>query len=667
MFKLPFTASAVLLTGLSLMATHPLQADRREIGNLVLKGMPEIPERISRRLHQYQNTRSASLQGWHPSGEGILISTRFGETNQLHWVKRPGGARQQLTFFDEPVSGVAVSQHEKLNSAVVGRDVGGSENFQLYRFDLASGVAKLLTDGTSRNSAPSLSRAGDRMVYVTNRRNGKSWDIHLLDLAAEGESQPVLEAAGAWFPGSWSPDDRRVLVAQYVSANESYPFILDLESGELEALHRTSEQVAYSAADWAPDGKGMYFASDEGSEFLHLRYRDLSSGEEEVLTAHIPWNVGSVVVAPDGKHMAFTVNQDGVSKLHLWQLPSRRPAKLPQLPPGQVFGIGFSPDSRRLGLTLVSSQTPGDAYVVDLANAEVERWTYSEVGGLDSNSFVLPDLVHYDTFDEVDGEARQIPAFYYRPRGSGKFPVVINIHGGPEGQFRPTFNPNYQFMVEELGVAVLAPNVRGSSGYGKTYLKLDNGFLREDSVQDIGKLLDWIEVRPELDASRVVVMGGSYGGYMVLASMTHYNDRLRGGIDVVGISNFVTFLENTKGYRRDLRRVEYGDERDAEMRRHLLKISPTTNARKITRPLFIAQGLNDPRVPASEAEQIFDVVKKNGGSPWYMLAKDEGHGFRKKSNRDFYNSAVALFLEQVLLQGAPGAAASAGEPAASGR
>ena len=278
------------------------------------------------------------------------------------------------------------------------------------------------------------------------------------------------------------------------------------------------------------------------------------------------------------------------------------------------------------------------------------RWTSSEVGGLNTSTFVTPELIEYETFDLVDGKPRKIPAFYFKPeKSNGPMPVLISIHGGPESQYRPFFRSTLQYYLNELGIAVLAPNVRGSNGYGKTYLQLDNGGKREDTVKDIGKLLDWIAQQPELDSGRVGVMGGSYGGYMVLAAMIQFNDRLRAGIDVVGISNFVTFLENTKAYRRDLRRAEYGDERDPEMRAFLNKISPTTNAHKIARPMFIAQGLNDPRVPASESEQMVKVIRENGGAVWYMLAKDEGHGFRKKTNRNFYSNVVALFLQTFLL------------------
>ncbi len=645
--------AAMGVTALALAFTPSLQADtqRVEQGNLVLEGIPDIPPEVEERFRQYQNTRGAFLNGWHPSGEGILISTRFGETNQIHWVKTPGGARHQLTFFDEPVSGMQVSPDPALNSFVFARDVGGSENYQLFLYAMNSSSHRLLTDGKSRNGNPSISRRGDRVAFNTTIRNGKDWDIHIADLTQGTPPKPVLEKGGFWAAGDWSPDDHHLLIARLVSANETHPHLLDLRSGELKAIRPADTQIAYGAATWSHDGKGIYFSSDEDSEVQHLRYYDLASGDTKVLTADIPWNVGQVTVSEDGRWLAFIVNDGGIGKLHLWQADSHKPVALPALPVGQVFGIEFSPDSKRLGLVLMTQNTPADVFMLDLDSQDLERWTYSEVGGLDTSRFADVELIHYDTFDQVDGKPRQIPAFYYKTAADkqGSAPVLIDIHGGPEGQHRPGFNSRIQYLTQELGIAVLAPNVRGSSGYGKSYLKLDNGYLREDSVKDIGKLLDWIEARPELDAERVAVYGGSYGGYMVLAAMTHFNDRLRGAIDVVGISNFVTFLENTKDYRRDLRRVEYGDERDPKMRAFLEKISPTTNAHKITKPLFVAQGLNDPRVPASEAEQILETVRKNGADPWYFLAKDEGHGFRKKSNRDHFNNAMSLFLEKILL------------------
>jgi dipeptidyl aminopeptidase/acylaminoacyl peptidase len=323
---------------------------------------------------------------------------------------------------------------------------------------------------------------------------------------------------------------------------------------------------------------------------------------------------------------------------------------LPPLPVGLIGGLEFSKDGNELSMTLNTSQTSGDAYSINLATKELVRWTFSEVGGLKTDKFVAPQLIRYATFDKVDGKPRLIPAFYYKPRqANGKTPVIISIHGGPEGQARPGFSSTYQYLVNELGIAVLVPNVRGSSGYGKTYLTLDNGYKREESVKDIGALLDWVAKQPELDATRIGVTGGSYGGYMTLATLCTYNDRIRAAVDVVGISNFVTFLESTQEYRRDLRRVEYGDERDPKMREFLTKISPTTNAARITKPLFVIQGRNDPRVPVTESEQMVKTVRNNGGKVWYLVGKDEGHGFRKKTNTDYQGYATSLFWETFLL------------------
>lgn len=662
----PLAAALVLALASSLSALAPAAAaaevERIERGNLVIEGVPEIPDRISERITQYENTRSASLAGWHPGGKGVLISTRFGETSQVHWVQEPGGARRQLTFFDEPVGGAEPSPNAGVGGFLFSKDVGGSENFQIYYFDLADGRFRMLTDGASRNGGAEWSNDGRRFAYFTTRRNGRDWDIYVADVTEPDAAKPVLEPEGTWGVADWSPDDARLLVARYVSANESYPHVLDLATGELTEINPSDEKIAYGAARFSRDGKGVYYTSDEGSEFHHLRYLDLASGESKVLTAGIPWDVESLELSPDGRLIAFTVNEDGIAKLHLRDAATMAERPLPELPAGQIFGLEFSPGGEALGLTLISSQSPGDVYSIDLASRALTQWTFSEAGGLDTSKFVTPELVHYPTFDEVGGAPRRIPAFYYRPAGKGPFPVVVNIHGGPEGQARPFFNPITQYYVNEMGIAVLFPNVRGSSGYGKSYLLLDNGEKREDSVRDIGALLDWVAEQPELDAGRVAVVGGSYGGYMVLASMVHFDDRLRAGVDIVGISNFVTFLENTSDYRRDLRRVEYGDERDPEMRAFLERISPTNRAAEIEKPLFVVQGLNDPRVPASESEQMVDVIRDNGGAVWYLMAKDEGHGFDKKSNRDYFTQATVLFLERFLLGGEGGDEGSATIP-----
>jgi dipeptidyl aminopeptidase/acylaminoacyl peptidase len=494
------------------------------------------------------------------------------------------------------------------------------------------------------------------MAYSSTSRNGTDRDVWLRNTRT-GDTKLLVGAGGNWSPMDFSQDGSRLLVMKYVSAAESYPGVVDVASGTLELFPVDGGKASFGGFAFAPDGKAVYFISNEplsgkAQEFKTLRYHDPATGKLEVLSANIPWDVGGFTLADDGKHLAFVSNEDGISKLRVLSLPDHREVRLPALPIGVIGGLSFSPDGKRLALTLNSATSPSDVHVIDLGAATLARWTQSEVGGLDAATFVAPTLVRYPTFDKVDGVQRTIPAFYYKPSKpskTGKYPVVINIHGGPEGQSLPTFSSNAQYMANELGVAMLVPNVRGSTGYGKTYLSLDNAEKREDSVKDIGALLDWIAKQPELDASRVGVIGGSYGGYMVLASLTHYSDRIRAGVDVVGISHFGTFLKNTESYRRDLRRVEYGDERDPAMNAVFERISPLNNAHKIKSPLFVAQGRNDPRVPWTEAEQIVKAVRGNGQPVWYLLYADEGHGFRKKTNSDWFSAATILFWQQNLL------------------
>jgi dipeptidyl aminopeptidase/acylaminoacyl peptidase len=631
------------------MGAGTADVERVERGNLVIESIPEIPEEVFQRLQQYGNTRSASLEGWHPSGEGILISTRFGETTQLHWVKEPGGARHQITFFDEPILGATVSPSAEVNGFIFSKDIGGSEMYQLYFYDVASSRHRLLTDGESRHQNAVWANDGKHFVFTSPKRNGRDWDIYAGDIGKDGEAKSLLQEGGVWGVAEWSPDDSKLALGRYVSINESYPYIYDFETGKLDPLNPTDEKVAYGGMAFAKDGKGIYFTSDQGAEFQRLQYYNLKSGKIKVLSGEIDWSVEELALSDDGRYLAFTVNESGISRLYVRDLRSGKNLDLPETPVGQIYGLIFEPDGHRLGMVLDTPQTPGDIFSLDVKKKELVRWTNSEIGGLDSNALVVPELTEYPTFDEVNGKPRMIPAFYYKPEGEGPFPVVIDIHGGPEAQRRPYFRPMTQYVVNELGMAYISPNVRGSDGYGKSYLQLDNGFKREDSVKDIGALLDWIETREELDSERVVVSGGSYGGYMVLAAMVHYNDRLRAGIDVVGISNFVTFLTNTKSYRQDMRRAEYGDERDPEMKEFLMEISPLTHADKITKPMFIVQGQNDPRVPVTESEQMVSTIRENGGEVWYLLAMDEGHGFRKKSNRDYLEAAVSLFLERYAL------------------
>ena len=625
-------------------------------GNLVMEDVPAIPAAIVDSLNRYQNVRSAGFRGWTEDGAGIYVTTRFGDLNQIHRVDMPGGARTQLTFFKEPVYGV--SRRPGGSSLVFTRDSGGSEFSQIFLMDPASGRATMLTDGESRNSAVVWDRQGRRIAYQSTRRNGASNDIWVMDPAEPDAARVVLESPDGtwWSPAEFSAGGTRLLASNYVSITDARVHLVDLDSGAVTRLAGGSDKPSYNVPiGFDDENDGIWLITDQGGEFAQLAWQPADAeASPEIVTAAIPWNVSSAAISHDRRRLAFIVNEGGMSKLYLLDARTRQYRKVEGLPVGLAGSLEFSPDDNRLGLTLNTPRTPSDSFSLALGSDPLDhggltRWTKSEVGGLDASSFITPELIHFPTFDEVDGAPRRIPAWVYRPAGSGPFPVVISIHGGPESQARPSFSSTYQLWLRELGVAVVVPNVRGSSGYGKTYVGLDNGFRREDSVRDIGALLDWIDASPDLDSDRVAVFGGSYGGYMVLASAVHYSDRLKAAVDIVGISSFVTFLENTEDYRRDLRRVEYGDERDPEMRAHLERISPLNNVEKIGIPMFVVQGENDPRVPVTEAEQIVRALRDQGHKVWYMNALNEGHGYRRKENRDIYQQATVLFFQEHLL------------------
>lgn len=619
-------------------------------GQVVLQGVPEVPREIVDQLNRYQNVRGARFQDWSEDGESIYILTRFGNTRQLHRVGMPGGARRQITFFQEPLGG---AQRRPRGSALTfSMDEGGAEFYQVFLLEPESGDVRRLTDGASRNGAVVWSRDGARLAFQSTRRNGRSNDVWLMDAGDPDTARLAFESPdGSWWgPSDFSADGKKLLLQNYVSVTDSRIHLLDLESGRQRLLAGGSEHPGvHLDAQFDAGGGGIFLLTDEGIDFTRLAHLDLETGERQIITADIDWNVEKLALSEDGSRAAFEVNENGISRLYLMNPASRQFRRVEQIPTGLMSAIKFSPDGRRLAMTLQTARSPSDVFSLELGNdtltaTRLTRWTFSEVGGLETASFATPELIHYPTFD-----GRSIPAFVMKPEGPGPFPVIVRIHGGPEGQYRPGFSSTYQMWVAELGAAVINPNVRGSAGYGKEYVKLDNGALREDSVKDIGALLDWITTQPDLDASRVAVYGGSYGGYMALASLMHYGDRLRAGAEIVGISSFVTFLENTQDYRRDLRRVEYGDERNPEMRAHLERISPLNNVERISAPLFVAQGQNDPRVPVTESEQIVHAVRQAGHDVWYMKALNEGHGFRKKENRDLYQQLVMIFFQRHLL------------------
>jgi dipeptidyl aminopeptidase/acylaminoacyl peptidase len=615
--------------------------------NLVVEGIPTIPQTLSATVSRYTQFRSASLSSWHPTKREMLISTRFGDVAQIHQVKFPMGDRHQLTFETERIGGASF-QPTQGDYFLFSKDVGGNEFAQNYRYDLANGDITLLTDGKSQNSGGVWSNKGDRIIYSSTRRTGKDRDFYVMDPRNPSTDRVLTQTSGGgWAIVSWSPDDRQILMGEYVSANESYLWLLDVQTGKKTRITPANQQVSYSNAVFSKDGKGIYVVTDNKSEFHRLAYLDLATQQYSYLTTNIPWDIESIDLTKDGRYLAFTANENGASVLRVMDTRTRQLLKLPKLPVGLVSGIDWHRNSRDLGFTLVSAKSTADVYSIDINSGKLDRWTASETGGLNTNNFSNAELVSWRSFD-----GKMISGFLYRPakKFTGKRPVIIDIHGGPESQSKPYFLGRMNYYLNELGVAILFPNVRGSSGYGKSFLAADNGFKREDSVKDIGALLDWIPGQPDLNPQRVMVTGGSYGGYMSLAVATKYSDRIRAAIDIVGISNFVTFLERTESYRRDLRRVEYGDEREPKMREFLQQISPVNNAKNIKVPLMVVHGKNDPRVPLNEAQQIVQAVRQNNVPVWYLMANDEGHGFSKKRNVDYQFYATVMFIKEFLLK-----------------
>lgn len=642
---------ALQLSLITLLFQNAL-AQTRSAGALSSENIPDIPAALIESSTRYQNTRSANFVAFHPQTGSILISTRFAETNQLHMVQSALSQRKQITFFKEPVSNAAYCKDKAHPGFLFLKDQGGNEFSQIFWMNESDGKVSLITEGgKSQNNLPLWNNKGSKFAYTSTRRNQKDYDLYIGDLNQQPQLKLASELTGSWQVHDWSPDDKKILLIHYISINKSELFIYEIEKNSLTEILPSKEEISYATAVFDATGTGLYYCSDDGSDFQVLNYLELATGRKRAITVTMRWDVTGLRMNESRTKLLFSVNENGFDKLYYLNTGDNKYKALNEVPKGIITGMAFHPNGNTIGFSINNANSPGDVFTLNLDSRMLSRWTESETGGLDPNLFPKPEEILFPTFDEVTGVPRLIPALLYKPNvPNKKFPVLISIHGGPEGQSRPGFNALLSYMVNEMGIAVIMPNVRGSSGYGKTYLKLDNGFLREGAVKDIGALLKWIKQRGDLDTAKIAVMGGSYGGYMSLACMVAYNAQLRCGIDVVGISNFVSFLKNTEDYRKDLRRVEYGDERDPEMNTFLEKISPLNHVKEISKPIFIVQGANDPRVPRTEAEQMKQKLQAQGNTVWYLLAADEGHGFKKKSNVDTYQWSSLLFLQEYLLK-----------------
>lgn len=614
----------------------------RQSGSARLENVPEIPADVREAVQRYQNYREARFRDWLPDGS-MLITTRFGATAQVHRVAAPGAARTQLTFSDEPVAEAqAIPGTDRF---VVTRDTGGDEWFQLDVRTLA-GASMTLTEPGTRNQSLVFSRDGRLAAWSRAVRGSGDYTIMVADPADPSTRRVAWDGTGAVYPSDVSDDGSQMLLTRAISNRESRLLVLDLASGAVRELAwSAAEQSRWEEARFARGGRRILAITNRDSDFRRLVEVDLENGRITQVSPELDWDVEGFDLSDDGRVLAYAVNEEGFSRIALLDFVTRRALPQPELPRGVLTGLGFSPDGRRLAIGLTTATSAGDVWSHDVASGTLTRWTHSELGELDPARLAEPRLIRFESFDGLS-----IPAFVYRPTRVApgeRTPVIVDIHGGPESQTRPGWNPGAQYFAEMLGATVILPNVRGSDGYGTRYLNLDNGPRREDSVRDVGALLDWIARQTDLDALRVAVYGQSYGGYMSLASMTHYSDRLVGGVERYGISDFATFLNRTEAYRRDNRRAEYGDERDPEMREVFARIAPMNNVRRITKPMLVMQGANDPRVPQSESDQIVARLRENGVEAWYVLFADEGHGFLKKPNNDLRREVETLFLRRL--------------------
>jgi len=657
---LAYLAAASLVAGCASTPAPVLQPN----DNLVLQNVPPIPLALVTKVEPYTEFRGHSFLDWHPTRREMLVGHRpaGGNTTQLFRVTAPMAEPEQLTDLPDPV-GEAFYEPRDGRYVVFAQSSGGNEATQLYRLDLGQPrTVTLLTPPDERHDLLAWLHGSSTAVMSSvpldrtaqgGTRAAPGTTLWLLDPLAPAQRRRLAELPGTgWFGGAASPDDKQFAITRYVSATESEVWLIDVAGGAARQLipaPGAAERASHQVAEFEPDGRALLITSDRAGEFRELMRYDLATRQLTRVTAHIPWDVAGSSLSEQGRFIAVQANVDGRDELRLFDGRTLTELPAPRLPAGSVASVWFHPSGSELAFSVDGAQGPSQIHTLDVASGRSQAWTRAYAPpSLDPSRFTEQQIVRWTSFD-----GRSISGLINRPpaaRFPGKRPVLVSIHGGPEAQARMGFMARQNYLIDELGIAIIQPNVRGSSGYGKTFVSLDNGALREDSVKDIGALFDWIAQQPDLDASRVMVSGGSYGGYMSLAVAAHYAERIAGAIDVVGISHFVTFLQNTESYRRDLRRVEYGDERDPAMRALLDRMSPLTQASRITQPLLVVQGKNDPRVPYTEAEQIVAKARANGTPVWYLRAENEGHGFARKENADFYFYTTLRFMQDTLLR-----------------
>ncbi|MEF8855933.1 MAG: S9 family peptidase [Haloplanus sp.] len=607
-------------------------------------------------IERYLNVRSAHGASVGPDGDRLSFLMDTTGVPQVWTLSEPGGWPEQRTFFDDRVTFASWSPERP--ELIVGRDRGGDEKETLYRLDAVDGTVTDLTQHPdAKHWFGGWSPDGDRFAFASNRRDGSVFDVYVQDRDATGSDAELVHEGDGWFSVSgWDPDGDRLLLTESHSSFDQDVYVLDVETGSRRHITPHEGTVRHQSAAWGPEGENVYLVTDRGTDTLHLSRIDLATDDLSSVEAadgesaldDDGWNVDGVAVDQDSRRVVYSRNVDGYTEVAVGELVA--PGRLDHfptltLPDAVAGGVSFGPDGDRFALTVTRSDDTANVYVVDVTSGEAERWTRASTAGIPRDSFIAPELVRYPTFD-----GREIPAFFSLPEtdtGHGETPVVVDVHGGPESQRRPSFGRVKQYLLSR-GYAVFEPNVRGSTGYGKAYTHLDDVEQRMDAVADLKSGVDWLHDHPAVDPDRIAVMGASYGGFMTLAAMTAYPDVWAAGVDIVGIANFVTFLENTGDWRRELREAEYGSlDEDRDL---LESISPINHVKDIAAPLFVLHGENDPRVPVSEAHRIVDGAREAGVPVRELVFEDEGHGFTKLDNRIEAYSAIVEFLDTHLAE-----------------
>ena len=618
--------------------------------NLVHEGIPPLPASLLKTVNKYRSFLGASLLGWATTKSNELMISRYeGNLVQAARVSKPGEPPEFVARI--PAGFAKLYYRPDSEYFIYGKDVAGNEMHQLYRYDTDTKMSTLLTDGKSRNLYPIWSNSGRWLAYSSTRRNGRDMDVYIVDPQAPKTDRMLSKLEGEdWAVFAWSPDDQKVILSDYKSPNESYLWLCEVSTGKKTLLTTADGAEKVFNGSWvsfSTDGKGIYLTTDRRSDFRRLAYLDFANNRYKYLTDHIKWDIDEFALSPNGRILAFVSNEAGASRLRMVDTKSSKERSIPNLPLGVVSDLKWHPTGSHLGFGFNSAQNPEDVYSIGVETESFDRWTKA-TGQIDPSDFKEPELITWKSFDGM-----RISGFLYRPpaKFEGRRPVIIDVHGGPWEQARPSFLGEDNYFINELGIAMIYPNIRGSSGYGKAFLKMDDGFRRDDANKDIGALLDWIKQQPGLDAGRVMVQGGSYGGYVALSVAAKYPSRVLAALSFAGLTNLVTFMEGESTLAVDEHRREYGNEQDIKMRTYLESIAPSNTAARIKKPVFIIIGENDPRVSVREARQFLTTVSRNGAPVWYLSAKDEGHGYSKPWNYQYLILAKVLFVKTYLLGG----------------